>query len=53
MQLEIHIDAACAEPKIVVTAPKMTEELKALLHRLCEETPQMLSGVQRRRSAPS
>lgn len=44
MQLEIHIDAACAEPKIVVTAPKMTEELKALLHRLCEETPQMLAA---------
>lgn len=44
MQIEIKIDENCKEPKIIVVADKMTEELNALIKRLSDSPPQMLAG---------
>lgn len=44
MQVEIKIDAACKEPKIIIVTDKMTDELNALLERISEKSPQILSG---------
>lgn len=44
MQIEVKIDSACTEPKIIVVAGEMTEELNALLKRLSQEAPQLLAG---------
>lgn len=42
MQIEIRIDTACTEPKIVVYTAGMTGEISRLLERL--EEPRMLTG---------
>ena len=34
MKVEIRIDAGCREPRAVITAPAMTDELRALAARL-------------------
>ena len=34
MKVEIHIDPACGEPAVTITAPAMTEEVRALAARL-------------------
>lgn len=44
MQIEVRLDSACTEPKIIVVAGEMTEELNALLKRLTQEAPQLLAG---------
>lgn len=44
MQVEIKIDAACKEPKIIILTDKMTDELSALVGRISEKSPQILSG---------
>lgn len=44
MQIEIKIDPACAEPKIVVLTDKLTEEVTALVQKLSESAPQILAG---------
>lgn len=44
MKVEIKIDPACAEPKIVVVTDKMTEEISAAVRRLSDETPWVLTG---------
>lgn len=44
MQIEIKIDEACSEPKIIVMTDRMTEEVSAVLKRLSGEQPQMIAG---------
>ncbi len=44
MQIEVKIDSTCTEPKIIVQTDRMTEELEAVLKKLTEATPQILSG---------
>lgn len=44
MQVEIKIDNTCKEPKLIVVTDKMTDEINALIRKLSEESPQILSG---------
>ncbi len=44
MQVEIRIDHACQESKLIVITDQMTEELNALIRRISEGSPQILSG---------
>ena len=44
MQIEIKIDAACKEPKIIVMTDKMTDEVDALIKRLADGPAQVLAG---------
>ena len=44
MQVELKIDPKCAEPKIVVVAAEMTEEIEALLKGLSGQKTQMITG---------
>lgn len=44
MQVEVKIDSTCEEPKIVILTDKMTDEISALIKRISEETPQVISG---------
>ena len=44
MQVEFKIDPSCAEPKIVVFAAGMTEEIEALLEKLSEQTLLVIAG---------
>lgn len=45
MQVEIKIDSSYAEPKIIVLTAAMTEDLKAIIDRLSNETPRIISGI--------
>ena len=44
MQVEIKIDDACRETKIIILTDKMTEEINSLVRKLSAEPPQVLSG---------
>lgn len=44
MQIEIKIDSACLEPKIIVVTDKVDERVNGLIRRLSEETPQVIAG---------
>ncbi|HPL80884.1 MAG TPA: LytTR family DNA-binding domain-containing protein [Anaerolineaceae bacterium] len=44
MQIEIKIDKNCIEPKIVIMAQSMTEDVKRIIDLLSAETPQLLAG---------
>lgn len=44
MQLEVKIDSSCVEPKVVILTAAMTEEVKAIVNKLSDQTPQILSG---------
>ena len=44
MQIEIKIDKNCIEPKIVIMAQSMTEDVKRIVDLLSVETPQLLAG---------
>lgn len=44
MQIEIRIDEQCKEPKIIVIADKMTEEVNAVIERLSDQKPQVIAG---------
>lgn len=44
MQIEIKIDPSCTEPKVIVQAAAMNEELERLVGRLREEPRQLLTG---------
>ena len=44
MHVEFTIDPSCAEPKIVVFAAGMTEEIEALLEKLSEQTMLVIAG---------
>jgi DNA-binding LytR/AlgR family response regulator len=44
MQIEIRIDENCTEPRIIIVAGKMTDEINAIVKRLSEEQLQMVAG---------
>ncbi len=44
MQLEVKIDSACIEPKVVIWTAAMTEEVNTILSRLSEQAPPIISG---------
>ena len=44
MKVEVRIDPACAEPTVTVTAPALTEEVRALVRRLSPEGDGALPG---------
>lgn len=44
MQVEIKIDNTCKEPRIIVVTDHLTDEIHALVSRLSEEFPRILSG---------
>ncbi|MGN0432648.1 MAG: LytTR family DNA-binding domain-containing protein [Lachnospiraceae bacterium] len=46
MQIEIKIDSTLKEPKVIIMADRMSEEVKALAAKLSAEAPQMLAGFQ-------
>lgn len=46
MQVEIKIDSACREPRVVVFTDRMTDEVSALVKRIAEEPPRILTGFQ-------
>ena len=45
MQVEIKIDPSQPEPKVIITAASMTEEVNRIVRRLSEEIPQVISGT--------
>lgn len=44
MQIEIRLDPAMAEPKVVIFTREMTEEVHELARRLSEASPQLMLG---------
>ncbi len=44
MQLEVKIDSACIEPRVVIWTAAMTEEVNTILSRLSEQAPPIISG---------
>ncbi len=44
MQIEIKIDGACKEPKVVIIADKITDEINSLIKKIGNGSPQVLSG---------
>ena len=44
MQVEVKLDSACTEPKLIVVAPSMTEEVAELVRRLSEPFQSVLVG---------
>ncbi|MDE7422160.1 MAG: LytTR family transcriptional regulator [Lachnospiraceae bacterium] len=45
MQIEIKIDSSCTEPKIVIMAASMTEDINTIIKRLSMDPPQIISGI--------
>ena len=44
MQVEIKMDSAYTEPKVILMTASMTEEVQRILKRLSEDVPQIISG---------
>lgn len=44
MQVEIKIDSAYAEPKIIIMTATMTEDVNMIVEKLSKEAPQIISG---------
>lgn len=44
MQIEVKLDPACEEPRVVILTARMTEEVGALLDLLSERGPQVIAG---------
>ena len=44
MKVDVRIDPACAEATVTVSAPRMTEEIEALLRLLAQKPEQKLLG---------
>lgn len=44
MDVEIKIDSAYSEPKVLIITDKVTERINAIVSRLSEESPQMIAG---------
>ncbi len=45
MKIEVKIDEACTEPKVIIVAASMTDEVSAIMQRL-KEAPQGLLGYE-------
>lgn len=46
MQIEIKIDANCKETKVILVTEKITDDVNALIRKIADETPQILTGFQ-------
>ncbi len=44
MKVEVKIDSSCTEPKIIIMASSVTEEVNNVLKKLSEDTLQIISG---------
>lgn len=44
MQIEIKIDEACKDPKVIILTNKITDEVNELLKRLSDTQPQTIAG---------
>ncbi len=44
LQIEIKIDESCKEPKIIVVADKMTDDIHAIIQKLSDEQPAAITG---------
>lgn len=44
MQVEIKIDGSYTEPKVVILTASVTEEVNALVQKLSEDNPRIISG---------
>ncbi len=44
VQIEVKIDSSCTEPKLIILTASMTEEVNAILNRLSDQAPQIISG---------
>ncbi len=44
MQLEVKIDSAYIEPKVIILTASMTEDVNIILNKLSNQTPQIISG---------
>lgn len=44
MQVEIKIDNTCKEPKVLVFTDKITDEISALVRKISDDTPRIISG---------
>ena len=44
MQVEIKIDSAYTEPKLILMTASVTEEVSHLLKKLSEDVPRIISG---------
>lgn len=45
MQIEVKLDPSCVEPKVVIVADSMSEEVQNLVRRLSADIPQVISGI--------
>lgn len=44
MKVEVQLDSAYEEPKVVIFTSKMTDDITLLIEKLSEDSPQILSG---------
>ena len=44
VQVEVKIDTAAAEPKVIIVTDRMTEEVQAVLRMLSDAEPKMIAG---------
>ena len=44
MRVEVKIDNSCIEPKIIVLAASMTEEVSKVIQKLSDNNPQIITG---------
>lgn len=45
MQVEVRLDPAHIEPRVIILTASMTSEVTALVNQLTQEAPSMLTGV--------
>jgi DNA-binding LytR/AlgR family response regulator len=44
VQIEVKLDASLSEPKVVIYADKMSDEVSDIVKKLSEDIPQMIAG---------
>ena len=52
LKVEFELDPSCAEPRAVIHAARMTEEVAALIRRLTETPPAFLMGFRDEQAVP-
>lgn len=45
MKVEIKIDSAAVEPKVLIITDRMTDEINEIVRKISETEPQMIAGV--------
>lgn len=44
MHIEVKIDPTCKEPRVMIWTDRMTDDVHAVITKLSEDTPQLISG---------